>query len=65
MDRRQSTETRDGQVFTVTRLPKDPRLQPAATRERALWNKLTAPQKAAYIARRKRLARKRRRRKQR
>jgi hypothetical protein len=61
--RRQSTETRDGQTFTVTRLPQDPRLQPAATRKRTLWNKLTAPQKAAYIARRKRFARKRGRRK--
>lgn len=54
-----TTEERDGQTFTVTRLPQDPRLQPAATRRRALWNKLTAPQKAAYIAERKREARKR------
>jgi hypothetical protein len=60
MAHRQSTENRDGRTFTVTRLPQDPRLQPAATRKRALWNKLTAPQKAAYIARRKRLARERR-----
>jgi len=61
MDRRQSTETRDGQTFTVTRLPQDPRLEPAATRKRALWNKLTAPQKAAHIRKRKQRAKRKRR----
>jgi hypothetical protein len=38
---RQHVEIIDGQTFTVTRLPRDPRLQPAAKRKRALWNTLT------------------------
>jgi hypothetical protein len=58
---RQWTEARDGHSFTVTRLPQDPRLQPAAARKRVLWQRLTAPQKAAYIAERERKHRRRRR----
>jgi hypothetical protein len=55
------TEERGGQSFTVTRLPQDPRLQPAAARKRALSSRLTASQKAAYITERKRKHRRRRR----
>jgi len=56
----QRTEIIDGREFVVTTLPQDKRLEPGATRKRALWNRLTAPQKAAYIRQRKAKAKRRR-----
>lgn len=58
-------EVRDGREFTVTVLPKDRRLGPKATRDRAFWNALTYEQKAAAIRKRKAAAAKKRRRKKR
>ena len=44
----------DGREYTVTTLPQDWRLTPSQARKRALWDRLTAGQKAAEIRKRRR-----------
>ena len=60
-------ETRDGQQYVVTVLPKDRRLTPSAGKQRAMFSALSSREKAAYIDGRIRRAKakKRRRRKRR
>lgn len=57
------TETRDGQEFTVVTLPPDKRLQPARTRERHLFQRLSAAEKNKFIRSRINKARRKRKRK--
>ena len=58
---RQRTEIIDGREYVVTTLPQDWRLTPSQARKRALWNRLTAAQKAAQIRKRKRQRKRKRR----
>lgn len=60
---KQHIEVIDGVEYVVTRLPSDPRLQPARARKRALWNALTATEQEKIIRDRIRRAKRKRRRK--
>jgi hypothetical protein len=55
----------DGREYKVTTLPSDPRLQPARTKKRQLWNSLSAKQKKRYLAEKRAAARKKRKRRRR
>lgn len=55
----------DGREYTIVSLPSDQRLQPARTKKRQLWNRLTARQKKQYLAQKRAAARAKRRKKRR
>ena len=62
---KQRIEIRDGKEFVVTTLPSDPRLQPAATRKRALFAALSGTENQRFIRERMAASKKRKRRRMR